>query len=79
MRALVTGVAGFVGSTLARRLLADGHDVWVAARDPQTGEKAAADLGARFVQLDVTNDASVAAANHVSDDLVPTLVADLFK
>jgi UDP-glucuronate 4-epimerase len=27
MKTLVTGVAGFVGSTLARRLLADGHDV----------------------------------------------------
>ena len=27
MRTLVTGVAGFIGSTLARRLLADGHDV----------------------------------------------------
>jgi len=27
MRALVTGVAGFVGSTLARRLVADGHEV----------------------------------------------------
>jgi UDP-glucuronate 4-epimerase len=27
MRALVTGVAGFVGSSLARRLLADGHEV----------------------------------------------------
>ena len=27
MQTLVTGVAGFVGSTLARRLLADGHDV----------------------------------------------------
>lgn len=27
MKALVTGVAGFVGSTLARRLLSDGHQV----------------------------------------------------
>jgi nucleoside-diphosphate-sugar epimerase len=27
VRALVTGVAGFIGSTLARRLLADGHEV----------------------------------------------------
>ncbi len=27
MKALVTGAAGFVGSTLAGRLLADGHDV----------------------------------------------------
>jgi len=27
MRALVTGVAGFIGSTLAERLLADGVDV----------------------------------------------------
>jgi nucleoside-diphosphate-sugar epimerase len=28
MQCLVTGVAGFVGSHLAERLLADGHDVW---------------------------------------------------
>ena len=28
MRCLITGVAGFVGSHLAERLLADGHDVW---------------------------------------------------
>ena len=28
MRCLVTGVGGFVGSHLAERLLADGHEVW---------------------------------------------------
>src|SRR3954447_6989962 len=27
MKALVTGVAGFIGSTLAKQLLADGHEV----------------------------------------------------
>jgi len=27
MRALITGVAGFIGSTLAERLVADGVDV----------------------------------------------------
>ena len=31
MQALVTGAAGFFGSTLAGRLLADGHDVGVDA------------------------------------------------
>lgn len=28
MRVLITGVAGFIGSHLAERLLADGHEVW---------------------------------------------------
>jgi UDP-glucuronate 4-epimerase len=28
MRVLVTGAAGFIGSHLAERLLADGHSVW---------------------------------------------------
>jgi len=27
MRCLITGVAGFIGSNLAERLLADGHEV----------------------------------------------------
>jgi NAD(P)-dependent dehydrogenase (short-subunit alcohol dehydrogenase family) len=36
--------------------------VWIAARDEQKGRAAAEELGARFVQLDVTDDASVRAA-----------------
>ena len=59
---LITGSNKGLGLEAARRLLAEGHDVWVAARDAAAGAQAAADLGARFVQLDVTDDASVAAA-----------------
>jgi NAD(P)-dependent dehydrogenase (short-subunit alcohol dehydrogenase family) len=36
--------------------------VWIGARDETRGRQAADELGARFVQLDVTDDASVAAA-----------------
>jgi NAD(P)-dependent dehydrogenase (short-subunit alcohol dehydrogenase family) len=43
--------------------------VWVSARSPELGEAAAAELGARFVQLDVTSDASVAAAVETVGEL----------
>jgi NAD(P)-dependent dehydrogenase (short-subunit alcohol dehydrogenase family) len=59
---LITGANKGLGYESARRLLAAGHDVWVAARDRRRGQAAADALGARFVQLDVTDDASVAAA-----------------
>lgn len=59
---LITGANKGIGFETARLLLAAGHDVWVGARDAGRGAKAAAELGARFVQLDVTDDASVAAA-----------------
>ncbi len=36
--------------------------MWLGARDESRGHAAARDVGARFVQLDVTDDASVAAA-----------------
>ena len=63
---LITGANKGLGRETARRLLADGHDVWVAARDPEKGRDAAEELGARFVRLDVTDEASVtAAAEHV--------------
>ena len=59
---LITGANKGLGYEAARRLLGAGHDVWVAARDPDRGRRAAEQLGARFVPLDVTDDASVAAA-----------------
>jgi NAD(P)-dependent dehydrogenase (short-subunit alcohol dehydrogenase family) len=59
---LITGANKGLGREAARRLLADGHDVWAAARDPQLGRVAAEQLGARPLVLDVTDDASVQAA-----------------
>ena len=59
---LITGANKGLGHEAARRLLAEGHDVWIGARDPERGRRAAEELGARFVALDVSSDASVAAA-----------------
>jgi NAD(P)-dependent dehydrogenase (short-subunit alcohol dehydrogenase family) len=59
---LITGANKGLGYETARRLIAEGHTVYVGSRDVERGEKAATALGARFVQLDVTDDSSVAAA-----------------
>lgn len=59
---LITGANKGLGRETARRLLAEGHEVWLAARDRSLGQVAADELGARFVQLDVTNEDSVIAA-----------------
>jgi UDP-glucose 4-epimerase len=52
MRLLVTGGAGYVGSVLAARLIADGHQVTVLD-DLSTGHADAVPAGARFVRGDV--------------------------
>ncbi len=59
---LITGANKGLGLEAARRLLAGGHEVWAAARDPERGRAAAEELGARPLVLDVTDDASVQAA-----------------
>ncbi|MFC8301341.1 SDR family NAD(P)-dependent oxidoreductase [Micromonospora orduensis] len=59
---LITGANKGIGYETARQLLRLGHQVYIGARDAERGRKAAAELGARFVQLDVTDDASVASA-----------------
>jgi UDP-glucose 4-epimerase len=58
MRALVTGGAGFIGSTLVDRLLRDGHEV-VVVDDLRRGRRenlagAETSSGFKFVELDVT-------------------------
>ncbi|MFR9793740.1 SDR family NAD(P)-dependent oxidoreductase [Streptomyces sp. MB22_4] len=59
---LITGGNRGLGHEIARRLVQAGQTVWIGARDAGNGRKAADRLGADFVQLDVTDDASVGAA-----------------
>jgi NAD(P)-dependent dehydrogenase (short-subunit alcohol dehydrogenase family) len=59
---LITGANKGLGFETARRLIAAGHTVYIGSRDADRGRRAAERLGARVVQLDVTDDASVQAA-----------------
>ena len=54
MRFLVTGGAGFIGSTLANRLHADGHEVAVLD-DLSNGVQERLDEGISFTQGDIDN------------------------
>lgn len=58
----ITGANKSLGYETARRLIAAGHQVIVGARDPERGRVAAEALGARWVQIDVSSDESVARA-----------------
>ncbi|MCL7366785.1 SDR family oxidoreductase [Streptomyces ardesiacus] len=59
---LITGANKGLGFETARRLIEAGHTVYIGARDAHHGRTAAERLGARFVQLDVTDEDSVKAA-----------------
>ena len=59
---LITGANKGLGYETARRLVAAGHTVYVGARNVDRGRAAAERLGARFVELDVTDESSVTAA-----------------
>lgn len=59
---LITGANKGLGFEAARRLVAAGHTVYAGSRSAERGRRAAEQSGARFIQLDVTDDASVTAA-----------------
>jgi NAD(P)-dependent dehydrogenase (short-subunit alcohol dehydrogenase family) len=59
---LITGANKGLGFETARRLIAAGHSVYLGARDSKRGRAAADAIGGRFLELDVTSDASVEAA-----------------
>jgi NAD(P)-dependent dehydrogenase (short-subunit alcohol dehydrogenase family) len=59
---LITGATRGLGLETARRLVQLGHTVYLGARDPAAGQRAADEVGARVLEIDVTDGASVTAA-----------------
>ncbi|MCE7873244.1 NAD-dependent epimerase/dehydratase family protein [bacterium CPR1] len=59
MKALVTGGGGFLGGALARRLLADGHEVFVLGRNRYPEMEA---LGAKGIVADLADRSRVVSA-----------------
>jgi len=81
LKTLVTGGAGFIGSHLVDRLVADGHETWVVD-DLSTGRednlRQALDGGlAHLVPLDITSPDLLALATDVSPDVILHLAAQM--
>jgi NAD(P)-dependent dehydrogenase (short-subunit alcohol dehydrogenase family) len=67
-KALVAGGASGLGAATARRLRAEGAEVTIADLNAEKGEALAQELGARFVECDVTEPEQVEAAVAAAGD-----------
>ena len=73
--ALVTGGASGIGRAIARALVAEGHRVMIADLDPDRGETSAGEIGASFVQGDLsTRDDCRKAVDTTVDMLGPVQI-----
>ena len=61
-RALVTGANRGIGLAIAKGLAGQGHEVLIGSRNLAAGEKAAQQIAAAAVELDVADQASIARA-----------------
>jgi dTDP-glucose 4,6-dehydratase len=82
LKAIVTGGAGFIGSCLARRLIAEGDTVLVLDKLTYAGNRSSlrdVEANARFsfLQLDICDGAGVSAAvDHFEPDVIYHLAAE---
>ncbi|MGZ5019315.1 MAG: SDR family NAD(P)-dependent oxidoreductase [Chthoniobacterales bacterium] len=60
--ALITGANKGIGYEVARQLAAKGFQVFVGARKAKAGQKAAEEISAKFLEIDVSKNNSVIAA-----------------
>jgi NAD(P)-dependent dehydrogenase (short-subunit alcohol dehydrogenase family) len=72
--AVVTGAASGIGAAIARQLAARGATVVVADVQDEKGEALAAEIGGRFVHVDVTDSDQVRAAVDTAVGLGPLRV-----
>ena len=76
IRCLVTGGAGFIGSHLVDRLLADGHEVLVVD-DLSTGRRERVAHGCRFEELDITSAELIPVVEGFRPEVVFHLAAQM--
>jgi NAD(P)-dependent dehydrogenase (short-subunit alcohol dehydrogenase family) len=60
-RIVVTGAGRGIGFGIASRLIADGHEVWGTARNPDAATELAAAGPAGILALDIGDDDSIEA------------------